>query len=158
MKKNRLYKKFLEQLAKNPNISVACEKLNFSRQSVYRWRDDDSEFSEAMDKALCHGDDHINDLADSKLVSMINNGNFNAVKYRLDRCNPKYMRPKYDPVILDILKGRQMAERERQAEEIRDKMSEKELGSLLQEEVVPSLKTLDYIIKKRKEKDNNSIQ
>lgn len=90
MKKPRVQNTFLEELRKIPIVQVACERCNVSRQSVYRWRSEDPEFAKQMDAALSEGDLVVNDLCESKLLTLIKNGDFRAVRYFLDKRHPKY--------------------------------------------------------------------
>ncbi len=94
MKKHKKEVPFIEQIEKVPNISVACEKVGLSRNTVYRWCKDDPEFKKRLDEALHKGTDSINDLAESKLVSHINNGNMRAIQYWLDNHKKEYLRPR----------------------------------------------------------------
>lgn len=91
------YKKegaFLEQLRTIPNISLACEKVGLSRNTVYRWCKEDSEFKDRLDVAISTGTDSINDLAESKLISHINSGDMRAIQYWLDNNKRNYARPR----------------------------------------------------------------
>ena len=90
MKKNRTKNEFLEQLRKIPIIQVACEKVGISRNSVYRWRNEDAEFCKDMDKALIEGEELINDMSESQLVSMIRDKNWQAISFWLRKRNPKF--------------------------------------------------------------------
>jgi hypothetical protein len=94
MKKYRKEKSFLEQLKTIPNISLACEKVGLSRNTVYRWCNEDSEFKKRVDEALESGVESVNDLAESKLVTNINNGNMRAIQYWLDNNKKTYIRPR----------------------------------------------------------------
>ena len=94
MKKPRLAKKFLEELSKIPIVSIACEKTGLSRQTVYRWREEDLHFRNAFDNALEMGNNSITDLAESKLISNVNNGNQRAIEFLLINNKRKYHRPK----------------------------------------------------------------
>lgn len=93
-KKDKKVKVFLEQLNTVPNISVACEKVGIARNTIYRWCKEDKEFKESLNIALSCGVDSITDLAESKLVSHINNGNLRAIQYWLDNHKKEYMRPR----------------------------------------------------------------
>lgn len=93
MKRSR-EQEFLEQLSKIPNVSLACEKTRISRNTVYRWCKEDQEFKKQMDIALKAGIDSINDLAESKLISHINNGSMRAIEYWLNNHKKSYVRPK----------------------------------------------------------------
>ena len=94
MKKPRLAKKFLEEIERVPIVSVVCEKLNVSRQTIYRWKKEDAEFDRRFNAALSMGRDGITDLAESKLISHINNGNMRAIDCWLSNNAKRYFRTK----------------------------------------------------------------
>lgn len=94
MKRFRKENVFLEQLKTIPNISLACEKVGLSRNTVYRWRNEDPDFKKRLDEALGSGVESVNDLAESKLVAQINSGNMQAIRYWLDNNKKGYMRPR----------------------------------------------------------------
>jgi hypothetical protein len=94
MKKKYKEDKFLEQLERVPNVSLACEKVGLSRNTVYRWCIEDTDFKARMDTALDSGVHSVNDLAESKLISHINNGNLRAIQYWLDNNKKNYIRPR----------------------------------------------------------------
>lgn len=94
MKKHRLEGKFLEQVKLIPNISLACDKVGLSRNTVYRWCNEDSEFKKRLDEALKAGIESVNDLAESKLIAHLNNGNMQAIRYWLDNNKQNYARPR----------------------------------------------------------------
>src|SRR3989338_4560343 len=85
---------FLEQIKSIPNVSLACEKVGLSRNTVYRWCNEDPEFKERVDAALENGIESVNDLAESKLITNINNGNMRAIQYWLDNNKKTYIRPR----------------------------------------------------------------
>jgi len=94
MKKKYKENQFIEQLERVPNVSLACEKVGLSRNTVYRWCSEDTDFKARMDTALQSGVHSINDLAESKLISHINNGNFRAIQYWLDNHKKEYIKPR----------------------------------------------------------------
>lgn len=94
MKKHYKENKFLEQLERVPNVSLACEKVGLSRNTIYRWRAEDPGFSVRMDDALVSGTESVNDLAESKLISHINSGNLRAIQYWLDNNKKNYIKPR----------------------------------------------------------------
>lgn len=94
MKKHYKEDKFLEQLERVPNVSLACEKIGLSRNTIYRWRSEDPTFAARMDTALVAGTESVNDLAESKLISHINNGNLRAIQYWLDNNKKNYIKPR----------------------------------------------------------------
>ena len=94
MKKHRKEVPFLKQLEKVPNVSLACEIVGIARNTVYRWRSEDPAFAARMDTALVAGTESVNDLAESKLISHINNGNMRAIQYWLDNNKKNYIKPR----------------------------------------------------------------
>jgi len=84
MKKNKR-KIFLSQLEEIPIIKLACDKAGISRNTVYRWRKESKEFAEKMDKALNNGENNIDDLTNAQYFSLIKNGYWQAIKYRLEK-------------------------------------------------------------------------
>ena len=61
-------KNFLEALHNNlGNISEACNKINISRQTYYRWIDDDVEFDEQCRNV----EESLLDLAENRLLEKI---------------------------------------------------------------------------------------
>ena len=80
----------LEQLQKTPIVQVCCEKLNISRSTYYRWREEDPEFAKQADKALAEGVALINDLTESQLLSAIKNGNISSIFYWLNHRHSAY--------------------------------------------------------------------
>lgn len=94
MKRFRKEKEFLEQLKTVPNISLACEKVGLSRNTIYRWCNEDSDFKKRLDEALENGVESVNDLAESKLISLVKSGNIQAIKYWLGNNKKNYMQPR----------------------------------------------------------------
>lgn len=90
MKKNKKRGEFLEQLRKVPIVLVACEKSGLSRNSVYRWRKEDEVFRKEMETALKEGEEFVNDMSESQLLTMIKNGEWSAISFWLRHRNPKF--------------------------------------------------------------------
>jgi transposase len=90
MKKDRTAELFLEQLRKIPIVQVACEKVDVSRNTVYRWRKEDSEFAKTMDEALADGEAVVNDMSESQLLSKIKNGEWPPIAFWLRKRHPKF--------------------------------------------------------------------
>lgn len=90
MKKNKKRDEFLVQLRKIPIVLVACEKSGLSRNSVYRWRRDDAIFAKDMDEALKEGEELVNDMSESQLLTMIKEKNWSAISFWLKHRHDKY--------------------------------------------------------------------
>ncbi len=106
MKKHYKENQFIEQLERVPNVSLACEKVGIARNTVYRWCAEDPDFKARMDTALESGVHSVNDLAESKLISHINNGNMRAIQYWLDNNKKNYIKPreKVQPPLIPVTK------------------------------------------------------
>lgn len=89
-KKNKVKDAFLAELRKIPIVQVACEKSGISRQSVYRWRNEDKGFKKEIDKALSEGEALVNDMSESQLLTLIKEKNFSAIRFWLNHRNPKF--------------------------------------------------------------------
>lgn len=94
MKKHYKEIPFIEQLEKVPNVSLACEIVGIARNTFYRWCSEDPDFKARMEKALIAGTNSVNDLAESKLITHINNGNMRAIQYWLDNNKKNYIKPR----------------------------------------------------------------
>lgn len=80
----------IEQLRTIPVIQVACQKAGIGRATYYRWCGEDKDFKKRADEALNEGTFFINDLAESKLISAIKDGNMTAIIYWLKNHHPPY--------------------------------------------------------------------
>ena len=90
MKKSRVQGNFLIELRKIPIVQVSCEKLEISRNSVYRWRKEDEAFAKAMDEALSEGEKLVNDMTESQLLSLIGEKHWPAISFWLRHRNAKF--------------------------------------------------------------------
>ena len=66
------------------------QKKVTSRNSIYRWRKDDLDFSKAMDEALKDGEDFINDMSETQLLNLIKEKSWPALAFWLRHRNPKF--------------------------------------------------------------------
>lgn len=44
--------RFIEFLREDPTVSLACERINMSRKSIYQWREKDQKFAKEWDDAI----------------------------------------------------------------------------------------------------------
>tara|TARA_Y100001963_G_scaffold22004_1_gene28648 strand:+ start:130 stop:501 length:372 start_codon:yes stop_codon:yes gene_type:complete len=73
-------KNFLEALHNNlGNISEACNKINISRQTYYRWIDDDVEFDEQCRNV----EESLLDLAEHRLLQKIDSSDTTSIIFFL---------------------------------------------------------------------------
>lgn len=90
MKKNKHKEDFLNNLKKIPIVQVACEKSSLSRNTVYRWRKENSEFATEMDNAIKEGEDFINDMGEVQVIQLIKEKDFQAIKFWLTKRSPRF--------------------------------------------------------------------
>ena len=90
MKKPKHSKQFLEELRKVPIVQVACEKTGISRNTLYRWKRTDPEFTIAFDEAMAEGEALVNDMSESQLLTLIKEKNFSALSFWLRHRNPRF--------------------------------------------------------------------
>ena len=100
MKTDKNKQLFIEQLKTVPIIQVTCQKTNISRATYYRWREKDKDFREKSDIAIKEGISLVNDLAESKLISAIKDGNMTGIIFWL-----KNRHQNYDTTKLQISSG-----------------------------------------------------
>jgi phage/plasmid-associated DNA primase len=80
----------LAELVQMPIVQIAVQRVGVSRSAYYEWRSEDQEFQAMSDKAIAAGERFINDVAESKLVGLIKDGNTTAIIYWLKNNHPKY--------------------------------------------------------------------
>lgn len=81
----------LEMLETVPVVQIACKKSGISKATYYRWYRDDAEFAEVADAAKAEGTRTINELAQSKLIELISQGNLSASIFWLKCRNPEFV-------------------------------------------------------------------
>ena len=84
----------LEALAEVPLAETACKRAGISRATYYRWYKEDKEFARAAQEAILQGDDRINNLAESKLIGLINNDELRAIQFWLRNRSGRFKFPK----------------------------------------------------------------
>jgi len=84
-------KAVLEQLEKMPIIQIACERAGVGRASFYRWKNDDQDFAETAENSMSIGEQLINDMSESQLISLIKDKHAGAIRYWLEHHHSKYM-------------------------------------------------------------------
>lgn len=82
--------RLLVELAKAPIVQVACQRVGIGRATYYSWRESDAQFRKLADKAVTEGSLVINDLAESKLIGNIQDGNNTAIIFWLKNHHGEY--------------------------------------------------------------------
>ncbi len=81
---------FIGHLKKTPIVSIACERTGISRSTLYRWKNEDSEFEKTFDEAMLEGNLLVNDVAESQLMAAIRERNMTAIVFWLKHHHPAY--------------------------------------------------------------------
>lgn len=90
VKQSKKKELILEHLRKAPIVQLAVERAGVGRATFYRWRKEDKTFAESVEEALVSGASIINDLAESKLIAAIKEGNLTGIIYWLKHRHPAY--------------------------------------------------------------------
>ena len=80
----------LERLKEVPIVQVACRKAGISRATYYRWRQEDPTFARRCEDALQEGNELINDMSESQIVSLIQEKKLPAIVLWLKHHSPTY--------------------------------------------------------------------
>ncbi len=72
-------KKWAEQYRKSFNRAEACRATHVNRSTVWRWMKEDKAFAEAVWEI----EEGVLDLAESRLVGLVREGNLQAIKFLL---------------------------------------------------------------------------
>ena len=80
----------IKQLKKIPVVTIACNQISVSRATYYRWCEQDDDFKKAIDEAMTEGENFINDLSESQVISLIKEKNWPAISFWLKHHHPKY--------------------------------------------------------------------
>lgn len=80
----------IEELKKTPIIQLVCQRVGIGRATYYRWKKEDLKFARQADEALADGIKLMNDLAESKLLSLIKDGNMTGIIFWLKNRHPAY--------------------------------------------------------------------
>lgn len=129
-------RRIIQHLQANPIVQIACERAGVPRSTYFRWRANDLVFARAADHAQEASRFLGNDVAESRLMQAVKNGEPWAIRFWLQYNHPRYARK-------DIHEHCHICEtkstEEKHREERRDKrnfeivsqgMSERLLGSI----------------------------
>lgn len=81
----------LKELKIKPIVQTACQKVGIGRATYYRWKEEDHIFASKAEEALEEGCLVINDLAESNLISEIEDKNMTAIIFWLKYHHKSYM-------------------------------------------------------------------
>lgn len=82
--------KLIEQLERIPIIENAIKKIGIGRSTYYRWQEEDQEFARLAHEARSRGIEYISDIAESKLIQKIHNGDSPMIRFWLSKNVKRY--------------------------------------------------------------------
>lgn len=82
--------RLIEQLQNMPIVEIACKRAGVARATYYRWLKKDNEFAAKCREALDQSTDAVNDVAEAKLISAIQEGNMAAISFWLRHHHSTY--------------------------------------------------------------------
>jgi len=87
--------KLLECLSHMPTVESACRKADVGRATYYDWLRVDSKFASAAVKAKKKGRELLSDIAISKLMQLVGEGNVTAIIFWLKHNNEWFANPRF---------------------------------------------------------------
>jgi hypothetical protein len=75
--------RIIEQLNNMPIVEIACKRAGVARSTYYRWLKKDAKFAARCAEALEQSTGAVNDIAEAKLISAIQEGNMTAISFWL---------------------------------------------------------------------------
>lgn len=91
--KQEIQDKFLAVLSNRRalgSISAACDEAKISRQTIYRWRNSDSDFDSYVVAAIEDAKDRFGDIAENALLKRVESGDTTAIIFALKKMRPEY--------------------------------------------------------------------
>lgn len=82
--------KLIEILEQYPIIQAACTKSWVSRQTYYRWYEEDEDFALRANNAICIWKETVNDLAESNIISGVRENDMRANMFWLNNNHKNY--------------------------------------------------------------------
>lgn len=88
---NNKQKKAIELLVYSPymTLNMIASEVGISRDTLHRWRNDNAEFKEALDKGIKDRWKAAESMAVNGMISLAQEGNYSAIKYLLDNLGYK---------------------------------------------------------------------
>lgn len=86
-------RKFLEELEQVPIVAFACKKVDISRNTYYRWCNEDPDFALAAQERIEIGVDFVNDHAQTNILNGIKSGDIGVSKWWLSSRHKDFRRP-----------------------------------------------------------------
>lgn len=90
IRQGKLKQALLEQLRRTPIKELAADKTGVSRMTLHRWTKASPGFAAEVEAALDVGREFINDLAESQVISLIQQGKLDAARLWLQHNSSRY--------------------------------------------------------------------
>ncbi len=86
----------IEQFKIMPIVMVACERVRVPRPTFYRWLKRNKKFKKAVEKAIEEGKEYFNDLNEARMAALMQDKNWNVIRYHLEHHHPDYIKKRKD--------------------------------------------------------------
>ena len=93
----RRKEQFIKELRKTPIVQAVCNKLDISRNTFYRWKNEYPDFALEANEALFEGEETLNDIAEGNVAKSVAQGDLKSCKWWLEHRHPKFRRPYRPP-------------------------------------------------------------
>jgi len=90
VRQDKLKTILLEQIKRTPIKEIACGKTGISRTTLYRWMKTSNKFAGEIEAALNDGREFVNDLAESQVITLIQQGDIAAMRLWLQHNSARY--------------------------------------------------------------------
>mgnify|MGYP001573957905 CR=1 FL=1 len=90
VRQDKLKAVLLEQIRRTPIKEIACGKAGISRTTLYRWMKLSNKFAGEIESSLNEGRELINDLAESQVITLIQQGDIAAMRLWLQHNSARY--------------------------------------------------------------------
>jgi AcrR family transcriptional regulator len=138
---NKKKAKLVKELRDQPFPEIACRRAGVSRATFYRWLKDDLEFKAAVERADELSRGRVTDLAESKIIEGIKNGDYRSSVYWLAHNTKRYRTQYARPYIEENEKLREEVRiRQLAVDEIFDVLGDERVALLMGEVDVQALR------------------
>jgi len=118
------WEEFLKALEKRIGlITVACDDVGISRQSVYRHQEEDEEFAEKVKRIQ---GSEVRIITVDKMIQAILTGDGSMIRFYLSHCHPDFV-PKLEARVGEIKQTTELSPEAKKAIEFYEKLSKEKI-------------------------------
>lgn len=84
-KSKKLLNSIIDSISDGATVTGVCQKFGIARKTFYRWKEEDADFAGALQNAEGMRENLKNDIAEREHMKLINQGDWRAIKYQLEK-------------------------------------------------------------------------